>query len=367
MPSLLLAARNLAADRARIGLTVTATGLSVALILLLAGFVNGIDLQVSVYLDNEPGSIVVAQPGVTNLLGASSRLPSGSLDQIRSTPGVAKAIPIVTQFVILDIGSRKQPVYLVGYDPALGGGPWQLASGNTGSSGDAVVDQVLARRHGLRVGDEMTILGRAFRISGLSAGTASFMTSYVFVRASDLEPLVGGASEPSYVLVTRAAGTTPDELASRLRASTGLSVVPKVAMAQNDRDLLARVFRMPLVLMAGIAFGVGIAVVGLVMYAATMERRREYGALKAVGASNRHLYLTVFLQGLVAAVSGALLGVLVALGAAQIIMAAAPQLLVSLSAASAGLAVAAGLAIAVAGSVVPAAALGRLAPAEVMR
>src|SRR5579859_4592073 len=106
MASLLLAARNLAADRARVGLTALATGLSVGLILLLSGFVSGIDLQVSVYLDHQPGSLVVSQSGVSNLLGASSRLPSTALAQVRDTPGVARAIPILTQFAILDLGAR---------------------------------------------------------------------------------------------------------------------------------------------------------------------------------------------------------------------------------------------------------------------
>ena len=31
--------------------------------------------------------------------------------------------PILSQFVILDLHDKKQPVYLVGYDPASGGGP----------------------------------------------------------------------------------------------------------------------------------------------------------------------------------------------------------------------------------------------------
>src|SRR6266536_3988810 len=177
MPSLLLAFRNLSADRARLSLTVAATGLAVALILLLSGFVSGIDLQVSLYLDHEPGSIVVGQSGVSNLPGASSRLPSNTLEQVRATPGVAHAIQLLTQFVVLDLGARKQPVYLVGYDPTLGGGAWQLTAGGQPKDGEAVVDRVLAMRHGLGVGDQITILGQPFRISRLSAGTASFMTS----------------------------------------------------------------------------------------------------------------------------------------------------------------------------------------------
>ena len=42
-------------------------------------------------------------------------------------------------------------------------------------------------------------------------------------------------------------------------------------------------------------------VVGLVIYAATVERRREYGMLKALGAPNRMLYSVVGFQAAAAA------------------------------------------------------------------
>ena len=368
MASLFLAARNLATDKIRLGLTAIGTGLSVTLILLLSGFISGIDLQVSVYLDHEPGSIVVAQTGVSNLLGSSSRLPAGTLDRVIATPGVARAIPILSQFVILDLNRRKQPAYLVGYDPAKGGGPWQLVSGTEpADTSQIVVDQVLARRQRVAIGDTFAILGRAFKVSGLSGGTASFMTSYLFVRESALESLIASPEQPSFILVSPAAGMSAAGLITVLRSLPGATALAKQTMVANDRDLLARVFRLPLELMAIIAYAVGALVVGLVVYTATIERRREYGALKALGAANRLLYVTVTAQALVAAVSGALLGVALALAAAQLIMVAAPQLLVAVQPSAILLGVAAGLGMALVGSLLPARLIAGMAPAEVLR
>ncbi len=226
---------------------------------------------------------------------------------------------------------------------------------------------MLASRYGIAIGNNLTLLGHPFSVSGLSDGTAFFMTSYLFVTEAALEPLLAAQGQPSYILVTRAAGTSQDVLVQRLRSISGTAVVQKAAMAGNDRNLLAGVFRLPLELMAVIAYVVGALVVGLVVYAATMERSREYGALKALGAANRSLFVTVLAQAIVAAVSGATFGVILALVAGRVVMLAAPQLLVAVTPGAVLLGVIAGLTMAAAGSLLPAAAIGRLAPAEVLR
>ncbi len=146
------------------------------------------------------------------------------------------------------------------------------------------------------------------------------------------------------------------------------------ADAKLKSDLIAgtRSFYMsalgaPLQLMAGIASLVGTLVVGIVIYTATLERQRECGVLKAVGARNRFLYRVVATQTLAAALAGSALGVLAALGAAWLIMAIRPQFLITVEPASGLLALTAGLAMALLAALFPARLLARLAPAEVFR
>jgi len=136
---------------------------------------------------------------------------------------------------------------------------------------------------------------------------------------------------------------------------------------ENDRKLMARVYDAPIGLMVGIAFFVGVLVVGLVIYTATIERRREYGAVKAIGARNRTLYRIVTTQALIAAAAGAVVGVGLAYAAGAALMAWRPQFRVDIEPAAVGVVLAASLLMALLAALIPARAVARLAPAEVFR
>jgi putative ABC transport system permease protein len=363
-----LARRNLLQDGTRLALSVLSVALAVMLMLLLNGLLGGMYTQIGAYLDHTPGQLVVAQKGVRNLLGATSFLPPDSAEQVRADPAVAGAVPIVSQFVILDLHGRKQPTYMIGYDPAQGGGPWQLASGRLPQvDSEMVFDRVLAERHNILLGDTVPVMGRDFTVVGLSDGTASWMTSFFFVRKTAAESLLRAPGGVSFLLVMPARGVAPVTLRDRLDTLPGVEATLKTDMMANDVTLLARFFSIPLQLMVAIAFLVGALVVGLVIYTATTERRREYGVLKAIGARNWRLYGVVMAQALLSSLAGAALGVGLAVSAAQVIMAVRPQFLVSLTPVAVAQAVGATLLMAALASFFPAQLLARLAPAEAFR
>ena len=104
-----LARRNLFQDKTRLFLSVGVVALAVMLILVLNGFLAGMNRQITSYLDNSSGSVVVAQRGVVNQLGATSLLPPGVESQVEAEQGIGQALPILSQFVILDLHGRKQP------------------------------------------------------------------------------------------------------------------------------------------------------------------------------------------------------------------------------------------------------------------
>jgi putative ABC transport system permease protein len=81
-----------------------------------------------------------------------------------------------------------------------------------------------------------------------------------------------------------------------------------------------------------IAYVVGMLVIGLTIYIATLERAREYGVLKAVGAKGGQLIRLVFAQAIISAGLGILLGILAALGLAQLISRLFPEVLVIIEA-----------------------------------
>ncbi|HEU5098975.1 MAG TPA: ABC transporter permease [Roseiflexaceae bacterium] len=363
---MLLARRNLLQDPTRLALSITGVALAVMLILLLQGFLGGMYRQIAAYLEHTPGTVVVAQEDVTNLLGATSLLPPGTAAAARSRG--ATVAPILSQFVILDLHDKKQPVYLVGYDPASGGGPWRLATGRLPQNNyEVTFDRILAERHGIALGDMVEIMDRTFSVVGLSEGTTSWMTSFIFIRKTAAETLWRTPGGSSFLLVSAPLRMTPGALRDRLTDLPGADALLKSDMIANDARLFARFFSAPLQLMIAIAFLVGTLIVGTVIYSATIERQREYGVLKAMGAHNGVLYLTVVAQALVVSSVGALVGIGLAAAVAQLIMALRPQFLIVFELSAVGWALLSGMVMALAAALIPVRAIAGLAPAEIFR
>ena len=363
-----LARRNLFQDKTRFALSIIGVALAVTLILILKGFLTGMNRQITSYLDHSPGTIVVAEEDVVNLLGAVSLIPDGIQSKAENIRGVDRVIPILSQFIILDLHEKKQPAYMIGYDPRAGGGPWQLIAGREPSAKQELVfDGVLADRHGLTVGDQVEVMGRDFTIVGLSSGTTSWMTSFFFIRKSDAEDLLLMSGATSFLLLTTTKNGDKERILQRLNRFSDVNALAKKQMAANDLKLFAKIFSAPLKLMAGISFLVGSMIVGLIIYTATVERQREYGVIKAIGAKNRFLYQIVLTQALFASLTGSALGILLANGAAQWIMAARPQFLIVFESADSVQALLAGLGMALIAAFFPTRVVANLAPAEVFR
>ena len=363
-----LARRNLFQDKTRLMLSIVGVALAVMLILILKGFLAGINRQITGYLDHSAVSIVVAEEDVVNLLGATSLLPAGMEQKAETVRGVGDVIPILSQFVILDLHGKKQPTYMIGYELRKGGGPWKLIAGREpDSKWEMVFDRVLADRHGLKIGDQVEVMGKDFTIVGLSSGTTSWMTSFFFIRKQDAEKLLLAPEATSFLLLTTKDGADTDRILQRLNDYSGVNALTKKGMSANDVKLFAKIFSAPLRLMVGISFLVGSMIVGLIIYTATVERQREYGVIKAIGGKNRFLYQVVLTQALFASVAGSLLGILLANATAQWIMSAKPQFLIVFDLVDGGQALLAGLGMALLAAIFPTRMVTNLAPAEVFR
>ena len=144
-----------------------------------------------------------------------------------------------------------------------------------------------------------------FTIVGFSNGTTSWMTSFFFVRKHDAEELLLAPGATSFLLLTTSDGADLDRYPPPFKSYfSDVNALTKKEMAANDLKLFAKVFSAPLKLMVGIAFLVGTMIVGLIIYTATVERQREYGVIKAIGAKNRFLYQVVLTQALFASIAG---------------------------------------------------------------
>jgi putative ABC transport system permease protein len=364
-----LAFRNLFQQKFRLALSIGGVALAMMLIVLLNGFLAGIYVQVTAYLDYTPADLIVAQDGVTNLLSATSLLPPNTEELARGVPGVARLIPIVSQFVILDIHEQKVVAYMIGYDPDTGGGPWAMKAGHPPADDDEVVlDWVMAETHGFGLGDTVEILDEDFTVVGLSEGTTSWMTSFFFVEKRAAEQLLLAPKITSFLLLSLGPEADPARVEARLRRRLrDVEILPAEVVKQNDLDVLVKIFAIPMQMMVAIAFAVGTAILGMIIYTATVERVREYGVLKAVGAGNRHLYWLVTQQGLFTGLVGVAVGIGLAWLVGQWVAATAPKFLLVIQPGSTVTTTITGLLMGLLAALLPVRYVGNLDPAKVFR
>ena len=358
-----LARRNLFADRRRLLASVVGVGLAVMLILLLDGLWAGIQQQTTLYTDNVGADLYVLQPGVRDLTAGASNLPLSTLDRVRAAPDVAWAAPVRTAYVILQLHNRKIAAYVVGSVPGERGGPWAITSGRAPSANDEIViGSLLADRHGIRVGDRMDVAGHQLRVVGL-ADTNGFMMSYVFVTHDALAAATASPSTTSYIL----AGTAnPAAVADRLRRD-GLNVLDRSAVSANNLEFATGIFGSPIRLMVGIGLAAGTMIIALTAYTTIVERRREYGIVKAIGATRRRLVGLALGQTLTLAALGLVAGLVLFVIAQGMIGSLRPQFTVVLTGGAVGRAAVAAVTMALVAAVVPAHRLAALEPAVAYR
>jgi putative ABC transport system permease protein len=357
-----LARRNLLAEPRRLIASAAGVGMAIMLILLLDGLWAGIEANVTTYEDNVGADLYVAQRGTRNFFGAVSLIPASTVDTVRADPDVDWAIPVRGFFSIVEQHDTKVPTYVIGSIPGERGGPWELREGRAPAADDEVaIGSVMAKRHGIDVGNRMEIMGRRFTVVGTT--TDAFMASFVFMTHAATDQLLSAPATTSFVLVG-----TDQPAAVRARLGDGdLAVLDRDELAKNDLSLMARAYSVPLRVMRAVAFTVGSLVIALTVYTAIMERRREYGIVKAMGARGRHLLGLAVQQTLIIAGIGLISGGLLFIAGRAYITAVRPQFVILASAGSVGRAIVAAVLMALVAAVVPARRLARLEPATAYR
>jgi putative ABC transport system permease protein len=358
-----LARRNLLAEPRRLAAGVTGIGLALMLILLLGGLWTGIQAQSGQYVDATGAALWVLPPDTRTLFAEGTQLPTSTLKVVRATPGVDWAAPALGQYAILDLHDTKAATILVGSEPGRPGGAWALARGRAPTGDDEVaIDRVLADKHHLNLGDRLSVADRSYRVVGITRH-AGFMTGYVFATHRAVETLLRAPGKTNAILV----GTTE---ATKVRAqlqARGLAVLDTPTLHRSLVEANTKVFGSPLRLMVAIAFLAGVLIVALTVYAEVAERRREYGIIKALGASRRRLGLLALGQTLVLAVLGLATGGLLLAAGRALLGWTRPQFEVVITGGLLAQAVGAALVMALLAAIVPARRLARLDPATAYR
>lgn len=358
--------RNLLSDRRRVAVSVLGVGLAVALMLLIQGLWSGTLERITAYEDNVAAQLFVAERGTRSFQSDVSAVPPQAGSQIRAVPGVTAVDPIAVRGLILELHGAKLPVTLIGSRPGGLGGPWDLEAGRAIAADDEVViDAGLGDTHGYRVGDRFRLLGVPFRVVGLAEDSRALGNGgYLFVSRTTAGRLLGSPDATSFLLVRT---PSPVAVAREIERRTPLEALSAEEIAQGDRELYDDTMGSVIRVMLAIAFAAGALIVALSVYSGVADRIREYGILKALGATRRQLLGIVLAQTGTLALVGGVAGLGLFLTARAAVGAWLPEFDVAVPGSILIGAFAAVGAMALIAAVLPARRLGRLDPASVYR
>src|SRR6266404_4254472 len=320
----LLASRNLFHDKVRFAVTLTGIVFALVLIIIQFGLFLGFTTTTSNNIDHSNADLWVVFHGV-GYFDTGRNFSERKFYQVLSTPGVAQAEKYMQAF-----GRWKRPdgrvenIQVIGFHPGSGlGEPWNVVQGSLADlkqEDSVVVDELYREKLGVqKIGDRIEIGDHRARVAGFTRGIRSFTTS-PFVYAtfkSSLDYTNPSSSENStaYILMKASAGITPQELQRRLRERlTDVDVYTTAEFSRKTRFYWMFTTGAGLAVLTTALMGlvVGVAVVAQTIYAATMDHIREYGTLKAMGATNRYLYRVLIEQAVWSAVLGYALAMVVA-------------------------------------------------------
>ena len=312
----LLARRNLFHDKVRFAVTLTGIVFALVLIIIQFGLFLGFTTTTSNNIDHSGADLWVVFHGV-GYFDTGRTFSERKFYQVLSTPGVERAEKYMQAFARWKRpDGRIENVQMIGFHPGSGlGEPWNVVQGSVADlqqEDTVLVDELYREKLDVeKIGDRVEIGNHRARVVGFTRGIRSFTTSpFVYAKfksSLDYTNPISTEDSTAYILVKAAAGVLPRDLQQRLRDRlTDVDVYTTADFSRKTRFYWMFTTGAGLAVLTAAVMGliVGIAVVAQTIYAATMDHIREYGTLKAMGATNQYLYRVLIEQAIWSAVLG---------------------------------------------------------------
>jgi len=325
-----IARKNILAEKTRFAASVGGVAFSILLIIFLLGVYNAFNVLTTAYLDSVDADIVVAQEGVTDMFHTYSSLPISKINQVKRVSG-GEAYGLASQATnvlvreedgskIIDFTGRKKDedegekdlLNIIGFDSTNNiGGPWEMIEGDPSPSGkEIVVDKVFTKRNNLVIGDQIEVLGEIFTITGISDKNNMMVYTRAFLDIKEAQEILKSKDRVNFIFVKLEDSSQTEMVVDKLKGGvSGVSVYTIGDFAESNAKSISESFLPIIAVVTLIGFLTGAVVVGLTVYTATMEKIKEYGVLKAIGATNKKLFLIVFEQALWSSVIGFIVGI----------------------------------------------------------
>jgi putative ABC transport system permease protein len=323
-------AANLVHRPIRSLISTIAIALEVTLILMIVGLSLGILDDSKQRQAGIGADVIVMPPGssfIVGLTGAPMSIKIG--DIIAKLPHLVTVAPVITSVSASGALEVISGIDLKSYE-ALGpfhylrGGPFQGAD-------DALVDDLFAQSKHVKVGDTLEILNHSFRIAGIVEHGKG---ARKFVPIETMQDLIGAKDKASVFYLKLDSPSNADAVVDEIKHVPRMERYQAVSMAyylsmmtpSNTPGL-----RSFINVVIAISLIIGFLVIFQAMYTAVMERTREIGILKSLGASKLYIVDVILRETTLLAIFGIVVGILFSVAARAALRQRLPLLQVEFS------------------------------------
>ncbi|MFA6219043.1 MAG: ABC transporter permease [Erythrobacter sp.] len=284
-------------------------------------FVNLLERGASGVYNVSNADVWVMDP-VSRTTEVAYAMPSTALDKVRGVSGVAWAVPhLRANASVRTRDGDLEGVAVIGVDDAtLIGLPKHMLDGSPdvlAQPDSVIIDDVGMTRmfpdHD-PIGERLELNDQRAVVRGVADAIPSFTSTVVLYTkySQALNYVPGTRNRLSFVLVGADDSGDAAALAARIERETGLKARTRDEFARDGVDFIIENTGIPFNFGITVALGfiVGVAIVGLTFSLFIRDNIKQFGALKAIGVTNRKIRRMVAVQAGLVGLIGYGLGVM---------------------------------------------------------
>lgn len=292
-------------------ISIVAVAVEVTLILLIVGLCIGMLTDTKNRQAGIGADIMVQPPGSSLLMGVSGApVPIKIANLLRKVDHVTAVAPVVTQLSTAGSVEVIDGIDLATFESM--GGPFHYLSGGPFEQPyDMLVDDFIASSKNLKVGDSIEWLNHSFRIAGIVENGKG---ARKFLPIATLQDLIGADGKASIFYVKLDNPNNADLVVKEIKSIPGMEQYGvhslkeyMTLMSSSSLPGLSQFINV----VVGVSMIIGFIVIFQAMYAAVMERTREIGILKSLGAGKFYIVNVILRETLLISIGGIALGIAV--------------------------------------------------------
>src|SRR5215475_10320958 len=306
---------NLAYRPLRSLISIIAVAVEVTLILLIVGLATGMLNDSKERQKGTGADVIVRPPGSSAIIGLTGAPVSIKVaDILRKQSHVVAVSPVIAQLIS---GGSLEFIYGIDLQSFEGvaGGFHCLEGGPFQGPDDMLVDDYFASANKVSVGKTVEVLNHEFRVAGIVEHGKGARR---FIPLKTMQELIGAEGKASIFYVKLDDPNNADVVAQQIKQIPGMQSYNVMSMQELVSQMTPE--RLPglstfIKVVVGIAVVIGFIVIFQSMYTAVMERTREIGILKSLGASKLYIVRVILRETLLLAVAGIIVGMAVSFAA----------------------------------------------------